>query len=694
LKAPDLPTDEVARLAALRSFEVLDSAPEASFDGLTQLASAILKIPMALVSLVDAERQWFKSRQGLDLTEGPRETSFCGHVVECGEAMVVRDALSDPRFADNPLVVGGPKVRFYAGVPLRTAEGHVLGTLCALDHVPRAPDAHQLALLALLAQQVVDQLEARKKRRQLLEAREAELESARRLQVLFDAMAEGVVLHRADGQIIQSNRATERLLGLTQDQLRGLTPLDPCWRCIHEDGSPFPGEAHPASVTLRTGAACLGVVMGVRKPTGELAWLSVNALPLGGPGEASRQVIVTFHDITALKEAQATADRLKRQEHLITTGTLASGVGHEINNPLAYILTNLEFSLGELSTIAGGSPSGRMRELITALSEARTGAERIQKIVQGLRAMAREESAPVATDLNGVVEIATHMAAHELRYRATVARAIPAGLAAMADESRLTQVVSNLLVNAAQCFEASDTGRNRVEVRAGRDPDGRVRLTVSDNGPGIPPELIHRIFDPFFTTKPVGEGTGLGLPICQSIVTSMGGELRLESVVGQGTQVHVLLPFTERPAAARPAPKRPITSPAQPSGVVLVIDDDPGILRAIQRILGRQHQVTCVQDPLEAVALLEKDPERGSTFDVIFCDITMPHLMGDALYERVRQRDPEAAARFVFISGGSTSAPVQRFFETVPNERIDKPFNAQQLLDAVKQRVQARQRRL
>ncbi|MEZ4384865.1 MAG: sigma 54-interacting transcriptional regulator [Nannocystaceae bacterium] len=163
MEPPRTPANEGERLAALAGYEVLDSAGEASFDGLAELAAHVMGAPIALVSLVDADRQWFKAKYGLDVPETPRELSFCGHVVASGEPLIVADARADARFADNPFVTGEPRIRFYAGFPLRTAEGHVLGTLCVLDRERRELSAPRRRMLSILAAQVMDELELRRK---------------------------------------------------------------------------------------------------------------------------------------------------------------------------------------------------------------------------------------------------------------------------------------------------------------------------------------------------------------------------------------------------------------------------------------------------------------------------------------------------------------------------------------------------
>ncbi|WP_150558669.1 GGDEF domain-containing protein [Pandoraea bronchicola] len=154
--------NEAERLAALRRYEILDTPPEAAFDRIARLASYVLGAPISLVSLIDETRQWFKARQGLETTQTPRSMAFCAHAILGDDVLVVPDARADRRFADNPLVTGEPNIRFYAGAPLRTPEGHRLGTLCVLDRKPRTLDPEKCALLADLSALVVDELELRR----------------------------------------------------------------------------------------------------------------------------------------------------------------------------------------------------------------------------------------------------------------------------------------------------------------------------------------------------------------------------------------------------------------------------------------------------------------------------------------------------------------------------------------------------
>ncbi|MGB5267671.1 MAG: GAF domain-containing protein, partial [Polyangiales bacterium] len=214
MKAPRIPENEAERLRALESYRVMDTPPESSFDDLTTLVARILDGPIALVSLVDADRQWFKSRYGLDAPETPRDISFCGHVVAEQELLVVPDAFEDSRFHDNPLVTGDPRVRFYAGVPLMTPDGHILGTLCAIDHEARQVSANQLDTLSILGRQVADQLELR---RQLLLTKDYE----QQLRTLFETAVDTIVTIDEAGLIEGVNAVVQRTLGYEPSELVG-----------------------------------------------------------------------------------------------------------------------------------------------------------------------------------------------------------------------------------------------------------------------------------------------------------------------------------------------------------------------------------------------------------------------------------------------------------------------------------------
>jgi PAS domain S-box-containing protein len=224
MNAP-LPDNEAARLAALRSLEILDTAPEEAFDELTALAASICQAPVALISLIDEDRQWFKSRWGWALAATPREGSFCAHTLHEPDLLIVPDATGDPRFADSPLVTTDPKVRFYAGAPLVTSDGHALGALCVMDYQPRSLSAEQAQALRTLGRQVMALVRLRRQLVRRALAEQSLLEERNRLIMLLDQLPVMVYGLDADGRFCLWNQECERVLGYAKEQVLGWTRL-------------------------------------------------------------------------------------------------------------------------------------------------------------------------------------------------------------------------------------------------------------------------------------------------------------------------------------------------------------------------------------------------------------------------------------------------------------------------------------
>ncbi|HET9929494.1 MAG TPA: ATP-binding protein [Polyangiaceae bacterium] len=245
----------------------------------------------------------------------------------------------------------------------------------------------------------------------------------------------------------------------------------------------------------------------------------------------------------ALARVHGMQVKLALQERLATIGTLVAGVIHELNNPLLYLGSNLELIEEELR-----APRADAASVLEMLKDAREGAAQIGKLVKSLRVYAGGNGGSVGpVELSNVVAAAVRMTTHAVKRRALTSVQIEAPAATvLGDETRLTQVLINLLLNASQAFERADPQRNSIRVRVQRDGARYAEVCVADNGPGVPPELRRRIFEPFFTTKPVGEGTGLGLAICADIVASMSGELDVESEPGEGACFRIKLPLLEK----------------------------------------------------------------------------------------------------------------------------------------------------
>ena len=399
---------------------------------------------------------------------------------------------------------------------------------------------------------------------------------------------------------------------------------------------------------------------------------------------------------------------LRVADRMATMGRLAAGVAHEINNPLTYVMT----SLAELQQCAGGL--GRLRqaldrrlgpdgaaevlaeagveramdgELAQLIAEALEGAGRVQQCVADLRtfSLVEEDAEQAPLQVSEVLDGVLKVAHNEIRYRARVTRDYGRTLAVKASPGRLSHVFLNLVLNAAQAIDEGRVDENELSARTYMD-GGEVVVEVRDTGCGVPAEDLPRLFDPFFSTRPVGEGTGMGLAICHSVVRALGGSVTLESEPGQGTCATVRLP------AVRPEYRRvqPTPSPGEPlrGGRILVVDDEANIRRALTRLLGQAgYEVVDVDSGDGARELLEQD----AGFDVVLCDLMMERGSGMDLYGWLEEGRPELARRTLFLSGGGVTARARRFLDRMKERAFAKPLDIQGLLARINHEIAERE---
>jgi two-component system, cell cycle sensor histidine kinase and response regulator CckA len=409
-------------------------------------------------------------------------------------------------------VTGEVKWHSSQRVPLRDEEGVVLGVIVTVRDVT-----------------------AQK------EAEEQVAESERRFRSAIQAMQEGFVLHNRAGEIVVCNQSAERILGLTADQMMGLTSLDPRWRSIHPDGSDFPGETHPAVVSRRQGIPQSGVLMGIYKSTGELTWVSVNSVPLWQENEVSG-VVVTFADITDLKTMLSQLEQASKLESL---GRLAGGIAHDFSNILTAIVGYTDLARREVAPDT---------DLAFYLENVLTSAEQASLFSKQLLTYARRQQVEFhSINLNEVIlqmeSLLRHLIGETYELVFVLAEAV---WNVQTNASQMEQVLMNLIINARDAMP--DGGRITVETAnvnldptSAADPFGvvpgeYVTLIVSDHGIGMTKDMQAHIFEPFFTTKDSGKGTGLGLSICYGIVQQSQGSIRVDSELGQGTTFTVYLP--------------------------------------------------------------------------------------------------------------------------------------------------------
>jgi len=391
---------------------------------------------------------------------------------------------------------------------------------------------------------------------------------------------------------------------------------------------------------------------------------------------ASGKVVGVSKIARDITEARRLQQRLTIADRMASVGTLAAGVAHEVNNPLAYVKSNVDFAVA-----AGPALPAAVLE---ALTQAQDGIERIRVTVRDLKTFTRgEEETRKLVEVNRVLETSLSMAGNEIRHRARLFTELRSVGPVLMNEAKLGQVFLNLLVNAAHAIPDGAASENAITVRTTDDGE-RVTIEISDTGRGISSGDLPHIFDAFFTTKPVGEGTGLGLALSHSIVLNAGGDLRVTSTVGLGTTVRVILPRSHE--TSHGSSKPPVAVQADRRARILLVDDEPMLVRALLRILGAAHDVIGKTDATSALALIE----AGERFDVILCDLMMPGMSGMAFYEQLQRVAPEQTRCVVFASGGAFTPKAQAFFETCTNPCIDKPFDPVALRELIRTMTPAR----
>jgi PAS domain S-box-containing protein len=493
--------------------------------------------------------------------------------------------------------------------------------------------------------------------------------SEQRFRELVEAAPDGIVISRRGG-IVYANRAAGTLLGTPAEALAGRSFAE----FLPPEDLARMGERLQA---LSRGETFPPTTYSAKRPDGSVVIAEIASMITEHEGAPA--VLAFARDVTERTELAA---GLERAERLAAVGRLAAGMAHEINNPLAFISLNAEALGRKLDAIL---PAGRERDDVMALlDELLSGSERVAGIVRDLKSFSREGEAEEErgpAQLEPVLTAAIRMVEHEIAPRARLVRAreaSEAGVRVVGDPRRLVQVFVNLLVNAAQAF--AERARGVIEIRESVT-EGEVTIEVHDDGAGISEEHLGRVFNPFFTTKPVGVGTGLGLSICHGIVTACGGRISIESELGRGTTVRVVLLRAKGDAPISVVPAEPEPKPPQkPRGRVLIIEDQEALALTLSRLLASTHEVEIASRVSVAVAKLAPGEPP---FDAVLCDMLMPDGTGIDVFERTIAERPELAGRFVFMTGGAFTEDVAEFLERVPNARLEKPFAMAELEEAI-----------
>jgi signal transduction histidine kinase/ActR/RegA family two-component response regulator len=498
--------------------------------------------------------------------------------------------------------------------------------------------------------------------------------------------------------VLQGTRAVFANRALLE--LAGVDGLDELNRSsLLRDG--FSEVDRASLVEVISGVSDGPVEVCLRRVAGGSTSLEILAYPVGFKGEPARCFVA--RDQTAVKTIEA---GLVHTDRLASIGSLAAGVAHEINNPLSFVMYGLDeiaegmarcqeaygdlfarlierFDAAEVRAILAESGAAacaaRVEELRTRALEGAQGSRRIQRIVTDLRSLARADDGGKLRRLEPteLVAQAVRLTRHSLRHECRLTVQTASTEAVMGNEGRLVQVLVNLLVNAGQAVAGAGGGAIGVDLAHRGD---QIVFEVTDDGPGIEPSAQPHLFEAFFTTKAAGEGSGLGLWICRDIVREHGGRLDVESAPGEGATFRMSLPVAGPPRVGEASHSSGLWTVGSGPARVLLVDDEPLVLAAMRRVLGRRHRVKAVRSAVEAKALLEKRPER---FDVVLCDLMMEDMTGMELFRWIEGAVPRLAQRFAVVSGGAVTRDAREFLDSAPVPALMKPVDPKVLRRAV-----------
>jgi two-component system, cell cycle sensor histidine kinase and response regulator CckA len=670
---PPAPTspDEITRLDTLKRYAVADILSDKAFDEITALAAQICSTPAATISIVDAQRQWSMSRLGFAPMETARHVSFCSHAILQKDILIVPDATRDKRFADNPLVLGEPYIRFYAGMPLVTSAGMALGALCVLDSVPRELDDQQKQALRVLSRQVIGQMELRR------HVRELESSEAGRSTILESAL-DGIIIINHEGRILEFNPAAEKIFDYTRAEVVGKplasTVIPPDQRETYRKG---------LGTYLRTGQApIIGERIEINAMRSDGSLFPVELSVVCSRRSAPPVFIGFVRDITERKRLE---EQLRHSQKMEGIGQLASGIAHDFNNLLTVIQ-------GNASLLALGDSGELVTESAQQIVQA---AERAAGLTRQLLLFSRKQLMQQAElDLNRVVGNMTKMLhrilGEDIALTTELAPKLPL---VRADSGMIEQVLLNLAVNSRDAMptggslKISTSAETVNERQAQQNPEATpgpcVCLRVSDSGSGIPPEILPRVFEPFFTTKEVGKGTGLGLATVYGIVKQHRGWLAVDSKRGEGATIRVYLPAIDGQPVDAEAEAHTLKLPGGKE-TVLVVEDEPAVRQFTSHVLRLCGYTVLVA--ASGVDALELWKERKDDIDLVVTDMIMPNGMtGRQLVERLRSETPDI--KVIFTSGYSTDVAGEGSVLGSGASFLHKPYPAGKLAEIVRNRL-------
>jgi len=662
MKAPH-PHNESERIEALRQFGILDTPPDSVLDGISNVAAKLCKTPIALISLVDTDRQWFKSCVGIDASETSRDSAFCAHaILQPDRLMEVQDAEKDERFRDNPLVTGEPYIRFYAGMPLLTSNGYALGTLCVIDTKPKElTESENQASDNRLSEFFKKTEHERKQQVQAVQLRERAIESLEVGVSITDARIDGHPLVYVNEKLCELTGYTKaELIGQSVKILQKKNKAQPA----HQQIQRAQAEGEPVQVVLQS----------TRKDgTHYMDELSLS--PVHDENGVLTHYIGVNQDVTTKLKLES---RVSQSQKFEAIGQLSGGIAHDFNNLLTVAAGNIELLSDEIED----------EEHIQYLSDADNALKMGARLTRRLLTFAKQQDLEVAVvQVNELVLTALEILQSSIGETITLNSDLATDLWAVeADPSEIENTVVNLAINAR---DAMPDGGN-VTIRTSNERfenEGRefeiatgeyIRLSVQDNGTGMSDEVKAKIFEPFFTTKSPDKGTGLGLASIYGFAKQSGGHVYVYSEFGQGTVINVYLPrYSETPVEVESS-TNPSSSEIKNHGRILVVEDNEMVRRlSLKRLQALGFETEQTENGAEAIELLQQDDK----FDLVFSDVVMDGgVSGYDLADWVQKNAPHC--QILLTSGFNAEGEVNPG-DVKALSVLQKPYSKSDLQQAI-----------
>ncbi len=713
---PKLPRNEAERLAALHGLQVLDTPPEERFDRITRLATELFGVSTSFISLIDADRVWYKSSIGLTCPQMPRAQTFCNHaILNPTRTMVVNDAARDERFHDNPCVVGPGGFRFYAGHPLLSPEGHPLGTFCIMDQESHTLSDKQIEGLRDLAKMAEVELTTAELNQALGRLRRAE----ENYRGIFENVAEGIFQIDCGGDYRNANPAAARCYGYdtTLELMENVRDFGLAWRVD-------PAAREDLLGRLEQQGRVTNFESEIYRRDGSTAWISESIHAVRDAAGNCQYYEGTVHDVTSHKYAAA-AQAQARDEAVKTAqikSDFLSMMSHEIRTPMHGIIgmtglllnTELKPEQEELVRLIASCGDNLLSLINNALD--------FSKIEAGCLELDNQPFA-LRPSLKEVIDLlSVQSAAKGVTLACEVDPRIPEVL--VSDVTRVRQILFNLISNSMKFTPAGGrvdvvvTGHHLNESVENHGHVGAIdpwmfHFTVRDTGEGIPEEKLHRLFRPFSqvdaSTSRKHGGTGLGLAICHRLCEMLGGAIWLESEPGMGSNFEFTVKAAAVPDALDPksADELPTIVPLVPdfaltasangyaaanhdAGVsfmklrILLAEDNPVNQRVALGLLKQiGHTAATVTDNgRQAVEALEK-----AEYDVVLMDIQMPEMDGLEATREIRRRWPEGPRRpyIIAMTANAMTGDREKCLEAGMDDYISKPVKANRLKTALEQ---------